>query len=329
MEIAQKNIQVQRWVAILSVVLLAAKLTAYFLTNSVAILTDALESIVNVIAGFVGLFSLYISAKPDDDDHPYGHGKIEFVSAATEGGMILIAGILIIYSAVKNLFYPAPLQQLDIGMILICGAAVINYLMGLVCIRIGKTNDSIALQASGKHLQSDTYTTLGIVVGLILIYFTNILWLDSVVAIVFSFIIIYTGYKILRSSLAGIMDETDLALIEKFVITLNQDRKENWIDMHNLRMIKYGPKLHIDCHLTVPWYLNLHEAHDEIDEITRLTRDRFGKSIEFFIHTDGCLEFQCKICDKQNCPVRQHELVGKIRWTVENISRDKKHDLNS
>jgi cation diffusion facilitator family transporter len=329
MEIAQKNIQVQRWVAILSVVLLAVKLTAYFLTNSVAILTDALESIVNVIAGFVGLFSLYISAKPDDDDHPYGHGKIEFVSAATEGGMILIAGILIIYSAVKNLFYPEPLQQLDIGMILICGAAVINYIMGLVCIRIGKKNDSIALQASGKHLQSDTYTTLGIVVGLILIYFTNILWLDSVVAIVFSFIIIYTGYKILRSSLAGIMDETDLALIEKFVITLNQDRKENWIDMHNLRMIKYGPKLHIDCHLTVPWYLNLHEAHHEIDEITRLTRDRFGKSIEFFIHTDGCLEFQCKICDKQNCPVRQHELVGKIRWTVENISRDKKHDLNS
>lgn len=329
MEIAQKNIQVQRWVAILSVVLLAVKITAYFITHSVAILTDALESIVNVIAGFVGLFSLYISAKPDDDDHPYGHGKIEFVSAAMEGGMILIAGILIIYSAIKNIIYPEPLHQLDIGMLLICGTAIVNYVMGVACIRIGKKNDSIALQASGKHLQSDTYTTFGIVVGLILIYFTNIQWLDSVVAVIFALIIIFTGYEILRTSLAGIMDETDIALIEKLVGTLNKNKRENWIDMHNLRIIKYGPKLHIDCHLTVPWYLNVHEAHAEIDEVTKLTRERFGKSMEFFIHTDGCLEFQCKICDKQNCPVRKHALVNKIPWTVENISKDKKHDISS
>jgi len=329
METAQKNIKVQQWVALLSVVLLLVKIGAYYLTNSVAILTDALESIVNVIAGFVGLFSLYISAKPHDEDHPYGHGKIEFVSAAMEGSMIFVAGFLIIYNAVKNIIYPESLHQLDIGMALICGTAVVNYAMGIICIRIGKKNDSMALAASGKHLLSDTYTTLGIVVGLLLIYFTNILWLDSAVAIVFAFIIIYTGYKILRTSLAGIMDETDTILLKQIVDTLNKHRTENWIDFHNLRIIKYGNRLHIDCHLTVPWYLNMHEAHHEIDEITKLTRDRFGKSIEFFIHTDGCLEFQCRICDKFTCPVRQHGFEKKVLWTVENIARDKKHEVTS
>jgi cation diffusion facilitator family transporter len=329
METALRNIKIQQWVAFLSVVLLFVKIGAYYITNSVAILTDALESIVNVIAGFVGLFSLYISAKPHDDDHPYGHGKIEFVSAAIEGSMIFVAGFLILFNAVKNIIYPEPLHQLDVGMILICATAVVNYAMGIVCIRIGKKNDSMALQASGKHLLSDTYTTLGIVVGLILIYFTKILWLDSAVAIVFAFIIIYTGYKILRTSLAGIMDETDTALLQQIVETLNKHRTENWIDFHNLRIIKYGNRLHIDCHLTVPWYLNMHEAHHEIDEITKLTRDRFGRSIEFFIHTDGCLEFQCRICDKFNCPVRQHDLERKVLWTVENISRDKKHEVTS
>jgi cation diffusion facilitator family transporter len=329
METAQKNIKVQQWVALLSVVLLVVKIGAYYLTNSVAILTDALESIVNVIAGFVGLFSLYISAKPHDEDHPYGHGKIEFVSAAMEGSMIFVAGFLIIYNAVKNIIYPESLHQLDLGMALICGTAVVNYGMGMICIRIGKKNDSMALQASGKHLLSDTYTTLGIVVGLILIYFTNILWLDSAVAIVFAFIIIYTGYKILRSSLAGIMDETDTTLLKQIVDTLNKHRTENWVDFHNLRIIKYGNRLHIDCHLTVPWYLNMHEAHHEIDEITKLTRAKFGESIEFFIHTDGCLEFQCRICDKYSCPVRQHDFEKKVLWTVENISRDKKHEVTS
>jgi len=329
METAQKNIKVQQWVALLSVVLLLVKIGAYYLTNSVAILTDALESIVNVIAGFVGLFSLYISAKPHDEDHPYGHGKIEFVSAAMEGSMIFVAGFLIIYNAVKNIIYPESLHQLDLGMALICGTAVVNYGMGIICIRIGKKNDSMALQASGKHLLSDTYTTLGIVVGLILIYFTNILWLDSAIAILFAFIIIYTGYKILRSSLAGIMDETDTTLLKQIVDTLNKHRTENWIDFHNLRIIKYGNRLHIDCHLTVPWYLNMHEAHHEIDEITKLTRTKFGESIEFFIHTDGCLEFQCRICDKFSCPVRQHNFEKKVRWTVENISRDKKHEVTS
>lgn len=326
---AKKNIRVQTWVAILSVALLVVKILAYIVTNSVAILTDALESIVNVVAGFIGLYSLYIAAKPHDEDHPYGHGKVEFVSAALEGTMIFVAGFLIIYNAIKNIIYPEALIKLDLGIALVFGTAILNYIMGSVCIRIGKKNNSMALQASGGHLQTDTYTTAGIVVGLILIYFTKILWIDSAIAILFSFIIIYTGYRIFRTSLAGIMDETDPGLMEKIVDTLNRHRRNDWIDLHNLRIIKYGNKLHIDCHLTVPWYLNLREAHREIDEFTKVTRETFGESVEFFIHTDGCMAFQCPICDKSDCPVRQHPFEKKVQWTVENISRDKKHRIGS
>ena len=329
MEHSKKNIQVQQWVAAISVVLLAVKVVAYFLTSSVAILTDALESIVNVVAGFIGLYSLYISAKPRDEDHPYGHGKIEFVSAAIEGSMIFIAGIFIIYSAIKNIVYPQPLQQLDVGMALVCATGVINYVMGSICIRIGSSHNSAALQASGRHLQTDTYTTIGIAIGLAAIYLTNIWWLDSAVAILFAFIIMFTGYKIMRTSLAGIMDETDMALLTDIVHALNKNRREDWIDLHNLRVIKYGDRLHIDCHLTVPWYLNQRQSHCEIDQFTTFTREHFGRTTEFFIHTDGCMEFQCPICDKQDCPVRMHAFERKVEWTVANISFDQKHSSES
>lgn len=329
MEVSKQNIRVQMWVAILSIALLVMKLTAYFLTGSVAILTDALESIVNVVAGFFGLFSLYIAAKPRDDDHPYGHGKIEFVSSAVEGSMIFIAGILIIYEAIINLIHPATLHQLDLGMLLIGITAALNFLAGKICVRIATKNNSLALLSSGKHLISDTYSTAGILIGLVLIHFTDIMWLDSAVAILFSFIILYTGYKIIRTSLAGIMDETDQELLVKLVKLLNDNRRENWIDLHNLRIIKYGSTLHVDCHLTVPWYLTVKDAHIEIDALAELVRKNFGESLELFVHSDGCLDFSCKICNKKDCHVRKHPFEKRVEWTVENISRDKKHEIAS
>lgn len=329
MEASKQNIRLQTWVAVLSVTLLITKITAYFLTNSVAILTDALESIVNVVAGFFGLYSLYLSAKPKDEDHPYGHGKIEFVSAAVEGTMIVIAGLLIFYTAIQNLFHPTTLQQLDIGILLISITAIFNLIAGRICIRTGTKNNSLALVASGKHLISDTYSTLGILVGLGLMYFTHIPWLDSAVAMLFSFIILYTGYKIVRSSVAGIMDETDRTLLKKMVRVLNENRRSNWIDMHNLRIIKYGSTLHLDSHLTVPWYFNVNEAHEEIDALALLVRKEFGESLELFVHSDGCLEHSCAICTKTDCPVRKHAFEKQIQWTVENISTNEKHRVTT
>jgi len=322
---ADQNLQVQKWVAGISIVLLAAKIIAYLFTNSVAILTDALESIVNVAAGFIGLYSLFVAAKPRDKDHPYGHGKAEFLSAAVEGTLIGVAGTIILYEAIQHLIHPVVLKKLGAGIWLVGGTAVVNYITGYFCVRIGKRNNSLALEASGKHLQTDTYSTLGIIAGLVLLYLTKYFWIDSAVAIFFGFFIIYTGYKIIRQSVAGIMDEADEKLLAHMVEVLNKNRRENWVDLHNLRVIKYGSVFHLDCHLTVPWFLNIHEAHGEVEALSGIAKIEFGESVEMFVHSDGCMPFQCGICDKRNCQARQHNFVKKISWTVENILRDKKH----
>lgn len=326
---SKENVRLQKIIAFIAIILFIVKITAWFLTSSLAILTDALESIVNIVAGFLGLYSLNLSAKPKDADHPYGHGKVEFLSAGVEGSMIIIAGFFIIYKAIQSYFYPHTIARLDFGILLIASTAVVNYIAGSVSIATGKKNNSLQLIAGGRHLVTDTYSTIGILVGLVLIHFTGHSYIDSIVAFIVAVIIIYTGYKIVRTSIAGIMDEADEKLLKDIVILLNEHRKENWIDLHNLRIIKYGSTLHCDCHLTVPWYLNVNEAHEEIKELADLIKNKFGNTVEFFVHTDACVEYSCRICFKQNCMVRKHPFEKRIPWTIENISRDKKHDINS
>jgi cation diffusion facilitator family transporter len=315
---------------VIAIVLFLVKMVAWYLTNSVAILTDAMESIVNVIAALIGVYSLYVSAKPKDEDHPYGHGKVEFLSAAVEGTLIMVAGILVIYKAtISILIHPHPIQKLDYGIILVAATALINFVAGTICLSIGRKNNSLALIASGKHLRTDTWSTLGISDGLILLYFLKYAWLDSAVAIVFACFIIYTGYKIIRTSIAGIMDEADIELLKKLVTLLNANRKENWIDLHNLRIIKYGGTLHMDCHLTVPWYLNVREAHDEIEALATLVKNEFGEAVELFVHSDDCREFSCRICYKKDCLVRLHDFENRVEWTIDNIIKDSKHRIQT
>ena len=326
MKAAKQNLNVQKWITAVSVLLLVIKAIAYYLTNSVSILTDALESIVNVTAGFIGLYSLYVAAKPRDFDHPYGHGKAEFLSAAVEGTMITMAGLFIIYRAIKSFIEPVPLQKIDYGIYLVASTALVNFFMGTFSVLKGRRNNSLALVASGRHLQTDSYSTFGIIAGLILIYFTGNKWIDPVVAIIFGLIIIYTGYKILRPSIAGIMDEADKKILERLLVLLNNNRRDNWVDLHNLRVIKYGSVLHIDCHLTVPWYLNVVEAHEEVDALSMLVRKEFGESVELFVHTDPCLDISCPICGK-DCIHRKHNFEKKQDWTLENVLKDQKHQI--
>ena len=329
MSASKENLNLQKIITVIAIILFIVKLAAWFITNSLAILTDALESIVNIVAGFLGLYSLSLSAKPKDADHPYGHGKVEFISAAIEGTLIITAGFFIIYKAVQNFFYPHEIAKLNLGILLVSSTAIVNFIAGSVCLATGKRNKSLQLIAGGKHLITDTYSTIGILAGLAVIYFTGYTLIDSLIACIVAIIIIYTGYTIVRSSIAGIMDEADKTLLNDIVACLNKHRRENWIDIHNLRIIKYGSTLHCDCHLTVPWYLNVREAHDEIEALGTLIKNEFGEAVELFVHSDGCQEYSCRICSKQNCMVRLHPFEKRITWTVENISHDAKHDISS
>lgn len=320
-----QNFRFQLLIVGVGILLFVVKFIAYFLTQSVAILTDALESTINVFSGMFALYSLYLSALPRDKNHPYGHGKIEFISASIEGILIGIAGLSILYKVYESFAHPTELSSVAYGTYLIAFTALINYAMGYLAIKKGKQQHSPTLVATGKHLQTDTYSTLGIIIGLVLISMTNILWIDSVTALIFGLLILYTSYSILRESVSGIMDETDQQLLQTIAILLQNNRRKHWIDVHNLRIIKYGATLHIDCHMTIPWYYNTEEGHREIEVFEDIVKDYFGDRVEMFVHLDACREFSCSLCNLNDCPMRKHSFVKEIEWNAENICENNKH----
>lgn len=329
MEKIKQNIGIQKTIAIFSILLFIVKVVAYFLTNSVSVLTDALESTVNIVASFIGLYSLNLSAKPADEDHPYGHGKAEFISAGIEGALIFFAGLIIIYEGINNFIFPHKVKDLDYGIILILITAIVNFIIGYATLQKGKKNNSLPLVSSGKHLMSDTYSTLGIVVGLVLVYFTKWLWLDNIVAMIFGSIICYTGIKIIRESLAGIMDESDRTLLNEIIEYAQENRQASWIDLHNLRVIKYGSILHIDAHLTMPYYYTVEQAHKQVNAFENLIKEKYGTQVELFIHIDDCLEFSCEICKIENCKKRRLPFAKEIIWNIDNSSINQKHSVES
>ncbi len=324
-----KNFKFQRTVAILGIVLFLAKLTAWRLTSSDAVFSDALESIVNIIAAFMGLYSLYLAAKPMDHDHPYGHGKVEFVTSGIEGALIIFAGIMIIIQAVDSILHGNTLQKLDAGIYIIAATAIVNYLIGYYSIQRGKKENSLVLQSSGKHLQSDTLTTLGVVLSLILVYITGINWIDSVVALLFGGYIMFVGYKIIRKSLSGIMDEADLKMISNLANYLQSVRQKQWVDLHNVRIQQHGSKLHIDAHLTLPYYLSLRDAHTEMENVTKTIAKETDRQIEYNFHMDDCKPFSCKICNLDTCPVREFAFEKQIVWNAKTITQPNKHTVDS
>lgn len=306
--------RVQRNILLVSAFILCAKFVAYYLTNSVGVLTDAMESIVNVAAGGISLFSLYWAAKPKDKNHPFGHGKIELISASIEGILISIAGVLIIYEGVKRLIVPDAIQKIDIGIYIIAVSGVLNYLMGWYSILVGKKYDSIALVAGGKHLQSDTYSTIGLIVGLLLLYITGLTWIDSAMAFIFGTIIILTGVFILRKTTDNLLDRADLNLLNNLAETLNANRLPEWIDIHNTKVIKYGNCLYMDCDLTIPWFLNITQGHKIGSRLRDVLKERFSNNIVLNVHIDPCDIFEspkCAQCMCADCPYRKEPFVNK------------------
>lgn len=323
------NFTFQRWVAIFGILLFIAKLIAWHLTNSDAVFSDAMESIVNIIAAFMGLYSLYLAAKPKDREHPYGHGKVEFVTSGVEGALIIFAGVIIIVQSVDSLLHGNIPKKLDWGIVIIAVTAAINYLLGYISYQKGLKVNSLVLQSSGKHLQSDTLTTLGVVISLILVYFTKIYWIDAAVALLFGGYIIFVGYKIIRKALSGIMDEADLDMLSRLSSFLNENRQREWIDIHNMRIQQHGSGLHIDAHLTLPWYFELREAHKQMEEVYKLIGAKSDRTIEFNFHLDDCKPISCEICELFECPVRQRPFVKKIEWNSKNISQVGKHTVKN
>ncbi|MEG0655918.1 MAG: cation diffusion facilitator family transporter, partial [Mucinivorans sp.] len=300
------KISVQRTVLLVGIALLIGKFAAYWLTDSVGILTDALESIVNVLAGMLGLWSVWLSSQPRDSGHPFGHGKVEMLTASVEGILIMVAGGLIIYEGVVRIIEPQMPKQLDLGIVIIAVAGLVNWLLGAWSVKVGRQASSMALVSGGKHLQSDTYSTIGLVLGLVLLYLTDIAWIDGALALLFGAIIIITGIGILRKTARSLMDHSDEVDVERIETITNAARREAWIDIHDLRVISYGESIHLDCHLTIPWYYDIRQGHAECEELeTKLTEGLLPNEAMVSVHSDPCDERLCSTCLMTSCMERK------------------------
>jgi len=312
---------------VVSIALVALKFYAYFATRSQVVLTDALESIINVFTSGFALYSIYLASQPKDENHPYGHGKIEFLSVGFEGGLILFAGLFIFYSATKALFEPHPVAAPDLGVALLAVAGVVNLGVGYLLVREGKRLNSAALVGDGQHLYIDSLTSLVSCAALLLVYFTGMVLFDTGAALLLGGVIVVNGYKMVRSSVSALMDESDVTTVQQVVAELQQHRQPAWIDVHNLRVQRYGANLHIDCHMQMPYYFSLEAIHNELNSIEELIKQHSEGEVEMFVHADPCTPRACSFCHMPECPVRQHAFSQEIEWTLENAVKNERHQL--
>lgn len=309
---------------IASIVLTGLKFFAYYLTSSNAILSDALESIINVIASGFAFYSIYLSAQPKDRNHPYGHGKIEFFSAGFEGALIMIASLFIIIEAINRIMDPAPIQNLLQGSGFILFTILVNTAIGYKLLSEGKRVNSLALIADGRHLMTDSISSMVLIFSVGLIMLTGYVWIDSVASLLFGVFLAYNGFLLVSKSVAGLMDAVDDDLLEKVVQTLKQHKKDDWIDVHNLRVQQYGSDLHIDCHLTLPYYWELQKVHETIHNFENILKDSHTGETEIFVHADPCLYQCCYFCRIADCPVRQHAFIKDIDWDAASLVKNEK-----
>jgi cation diffusion facilitator family transporter len=298
-----------------AVVLLAVKGLAWMLTGSAAILSDALESIINVVAAAFAVVSVSVAETPPDERHPYGHGNIEYYAAWLEGMLILLASIGIFWESWDKIFHPEALPHLGAGLALLVGAGAVNLWLGLRLLRQGKRSGSLTLEADGRHVLTDVYTSAGVLVGLGLVWATGWLWLDGLVACLVGVNIAWAGVGLVRRSVSGFMIESDPELLEAICAVLRENRHPSWIDIHRLRVIKAGRQVHVDLHLILPRDMSLFEAHEQVEAMEALVRSRLGASADVMIHADPCSDVRCPACDADPCALRRSDTVATPVWS--------------
>ena len=305
---------------ILSALLMGAKFYAYYITASSAILSDALESIINVVAAAFALGSVILSAKPPDSSHPYGHGKIEYFSAGFEGAMIILAAVSIFHQGLQKILNPQELPSLDIGIGLLVIVSAMNAALGYSLIRIGGKIRSDAVFAHGKHIITDVYTSAGVILGLLVVMVTGQWFIDGLIACLVGVNIVISGLFLVKRAFSGLMHEADSLLLQEICDVLTRHRKDVWIDMHQLRAWRSGQRVFIDFHLILPRDVSLEKAHGEVKELETFFKHRFGKETEIFVHLDPCEDPECVVCSNDPCGIRKDRNNHKNLWSLDSTT---------
>ena len=302
---------------VVAVLMLAAKYQAYRMTGSTAVLSDALESIVNVVAAVFALGGLLFAGRPADRNHPYGHGKIEFFSAAFEGGLIAFASIVIVYEAARTLLAGAEVRQAGVGILIVLGAGLVNLVLGWYLVRTGRRYSSLTLVADGKHVLSDFWTSAGVVVGLLLVQLTGIAWLDPLVALLVALSLMWTGFRLVRHAAGALLDEEDPVLLSRVLNALQGYVGRGVIRIHHLRAIRAGRFHHVEAHLVVPEFWSVEKAHDVSEDVAAGVIRDLGVEGEMVFHTDPCHRTYCSVCDLEECPIRREAFARVTPLTLE------------
>ncbi len=265
-----------------AVVTIALKMAAYFYTGSIGLLSDALESIINLVAAIVALLIIKIAAAPPDDDHAFGHDKAEYFASGIEGTLIFVAAAGIVYTAVPRLVAPQPLESIGFGLIISLAATLINLFVGMVLLRVGKRHHSIVLEADGRHLLTDVWTSVGVVTAIVIVGFTGWIILDPIIALVVALNIVWTGFQLIKRSALGLMDTAVSAEnSEKIVKVLDGYVAAQGIDYHALRTRQSGARKFISVHILVPDEWTVQKGHDLTEQIENDICDSVSDSTVF------------------------------------------------
>ncbi len=270
------------WLSIGAALLtIGLKTGAYLITGSVGLLSDAVESLVNLLGGIMALAMLTVAARPADEDHAYGHGKAEYFSSGLEGGLILVAAVSIAVAAVMRLIAPQHLEAVVMGLAVSVVASVVNLVVALVILRAGRKYNSITLEANARHLLTDVWTSVGVLVGVGLVVWTGWLWLDPVLALLVAANIIWTGVGIVRRSIGGLMDASistsDLALVRKVF----ESYESGGVKFHALRTRQSGSKKFISVHVLVPGNWTVQRGHELLERIEADIRNTLSDAVAF------------------------------------------------
>jgi cation diffusion facilitator family transporter len=284
------------------ITLLIVKFTAYFITESTAIYSDAVESIANVLGSAFAFYALSVAHRPADKDHPWGHGKIEFLSAGFEGGLILLAAVFIVIRTADALWHGELLreQALDYGLLLVVLAMVVNGVVGLILLRTGQKQGSMTLEADGKHLLSDVITSAGVLTALVIVKFTGWRYLDPIAALAMAGYIGWMGTRLMRKAASGLMDEQNAEHDRRIRAILDSHVGPYGLppricSYHNLRHRQNGRYLWVDFHLNVPGQTTIEEAHGTAGAIEHEIEQAMGQADEAdaTAHVEDCKDQAC------------------------------------
>ncbi len=287
MEVSRKGLVRFAWLSTAAAILtIGLKTAAYFLTGSVGLLSDALESVVNLAGGLMAVAMLTVAARPADEDHPYGHSKAEYFSSVVEGALILVAAASIGVAAIHRLIYPRPLEQIGLGLAVSVVASLVNLVAAIILLRAGRRHDSITLEANAHHLLTDVWTSVGVLIGIGAVVLTGWTRLDPIVALVVAGNIVWTGVRIMRTSVGGLMDAAISAEEQQTVRDILEAHLEEGAKFHALRTRQAGAKRFVSFHMLVPGTWTVARGHQLIDHIETDLRDALSH-VTVFSHLES------------------------------------------